>query len=187
MSDWFKPDAIRSDIESTFTSFYYPAVYSAAVNYASGSLIRLGGSVYQANQAVINVAPPAIQWTLLGDACKVLYENVSSALDNSSMKIQLGWGGTSNESIRGPGGRLRRVDGVIGVWIFTPKGQGTSKSLRIASRVRETMNLWNRLGTCGEQVMIYDVNGPRSADSTADETHLLQILSASLVVLEKVS
>lgn len=187
MSDWFDPDAIRADIESTFTSFYYPAVYSAATSYISGNLVRLNGSVYQANQSAVGVTPPAAQWTLLGDACKVLYENVPSTLDNTSIRIQLSWGATSNESIQGAGSRLRRVDGVIGIWIFTPKGQGTSKSLKVASRVRQTMNLWNRLGTCGEQVMIYDVNGPRSVDSTAEDTHLLQILSGSLMVLEKVS
>lgn len=187
MSNWFDPDAIRGDFESTFTTLYYPPVYSAATTYQIGSRVRLNGNVYESTQVVVGVTPPSAQWSLLGSACKVLYENVPSTLDTSSLRLQLSWGDTNNESIYHPGGRMRRIDGVIGVWIFTPKGQGTSKSLQIAARVRQTLNLWNKLGTCGKQVMVYDVNGPRSVDSSADESHFLQILSAGLTVFEKLS
>ena len=185
MTNWFNPDSIRSDIESTFTNMYYPAAYSAATSYVAGNRVRRNGIVYEANQSVAGVVPPASQWNTIGSACKVLYQNVPSTLDTISMRIELSWGRTTNESSYSTEGRLRRVDGAMGVWIFTPKGQGSSSSLQIASRVRQTMFLWNRLGTCGEQVMIYDVNGPRSVDSVAEDTHFLQILSASLMVLEK--
>lgn len=185
MSDWFKPDVVRSDVELTFTNLYYPAVYSSTVSYVAGDRVRSNGLVYEANQATIGSTPPSANWDLVGPSCKILYENVSSTLDSLSARIQLSWGGTTRKSVYAPDGILREVDGAIGIWIFTPKNQGTSPGLKLAARMRETLNLWKRLGTCGEQVMIYDVNGPRSVDSVSEDTHFVQLLSASLMVLEK--
>lgn len=185
---WFNPDAIRSDIEGTFASRYYPAVYSASQSYLAGQFARLGGFVYRANQAVTGIAPPSAEWDLIGDTCKVIYENVPSSLDSEcSVRMQINWGGSSNESVYCPQGRLRRYEGVIALWIFTPKNQGTSKGNRVAASIRQTLELWNRMGTCGEQVMIHSVNGPRSTDSFASENHYLQIVSASVSGLERLS
>lgn len=144
MNEWFDPDAIRGDIESSLA-------------------------------------------TLL-PTHKLVYENVESSLGpTGAIRIQISWGGTTDESISCLDGSLRSITGVLSSWIFTPKNQGTSQGLKAAMQLREAYMNWNRLGTCGKQARISAVNGPRSIEASTGDDYHIHILTATLTAMERVS
>ena len=184
---WFDPDTIRGDFESTFTSLYWPASYNATKNYALDERVRLGDRVYVATAPGAGVAPPGSQWQESGPACRIIYENVESTLGQfAAIRLALAWRDTKDETIYCPDGSLRSIKGTITFWVLTPKNQGTSTGLKIASSIRQSLALWKRIGTCGKEVRVSDVNGPRGGDAGQGSDHFLHIVTASLTTMEQV-
>ena len=141
---WFDPDTIRGDIESTLTS----------------SLPNYG----------------------------FIYENVPATLTpEPTIRIQISWGETTDESISCPDGSLRSITGTLSTWVYTPKNQGTSKGLVAAMDLRSLYMQWNRLGDCGQQVRISSVNGPRAGGAATGDDFYVHVLTATLTAMERVS
>lgn len=144
MPNWFDPDAIRGDIESSLT-----------------------------------LALPAYGF---------IYENVEATLHPSgSIRLQISWGSTTDQSIYCPDGTLRSISGVLSVWIFSPANKGTSTPLQTAITLRREFLKWSRLGTCGSEVRISSVNGPRSVETVAGSDFHVHVLTATLTAMEQVS
>lgn len=187
MTDWFDPDVIRGDVELGLTNYFYPSAYSASSTYQINDRVRSGGNVFRALEVVTGTAPPSAEWTNEGPAYRVLYENVQSVFgENGAIKTVLDWNGTQKESIWGPDGVMRSIDGVLSCWIFTPRYQGTSSGLKASMRMRQFFNQWNRLGTCGRQMMITSPNGPRSIEPDEGDDFYIHILTASARAIETV-
>lgn len=188
MTDFFDPDIIRGDIESSITDLFHPGVYSAINAYSQGDRVRINGQVYKANVAVTGVAPPAAQWINEGPVYNIIYENVEGTFAQSgAVRISISWADTRNESVFCPGGTLRAITGVLTVWVFTPLGQGTSAGLKAAMRLRNAYLSWSRLGICGKEVRISSVNGPRHLATPSGVDHYAHAVSATLTAMERVS
>ena len=188
MVAWFDPDTIRGDFEATFTGLYWPAPYNSAQNYSPDDRVRLNNRLYVAVAPSVGVSPPAAQWQDAGLACKIIYENVESTVDPfASIRLAISWRDTRNESVSCLDGALRSVNGTITFWILTPKNQGTSAGLKIASSVRQALMLWKRIGTCGKEVRVSAINGPRNGDAGPGSDHFIHIVTASLTTMEQVS
>jgi hypothetical protein len=188
MTDFFDPDVIRGDFESTLTGIFYPPVYSASVSYASDARARLNGFVYRALAPVTGVTPPSGQWFQEGIACKIIYSNVESKIDpRGTIKIEVSWGSTRDSSISCVEGSLRDVTGSISSWILTPRNIGTSAGLKVATRLREAYMQWNRIGTCGKQVKIVSVNGPKVISVDPGSDFFGHIMVGTIKTMERVS
>jgi hypothetical protein len=187
MTDWFDPDAIRGDIESTLTGLFDPPVYDPAAPYAKGDYVQLDRVIYRALVALPVTPPPSLEWDTVGTTYKLVYENVESRLDPyGSIRIQISWGISSFETLYCNEGATRSVAGVATFWIITPKNQGTSQGLQATARLRAILGLWNRLGTCGKQVRISAINGPQASDVYKNSDLYVHILTATLTALETV-
>jgi hypothetical protein len=185
---WFDPDAIRGDFEKTLTNLFYPSAFNPLVNYSPQTLVRFNGLLFVNSVASFGPVPPSYPWEEAGEALKPIYENVESELDpNGALRIQISWGGTSNESIGCIDGALRSIEGALTCWIFTPKNKGTRSGLINGARLRRILSAWNSSSDCGEQVRAYTVRGPSVFQLPKGSDFYAQIVSCSLTAMERVS
>lgn len=184
---WFNPDAIRADFEQTLTNYFYPPEFNALISYQPETLVRFGGLIFSNFVECTGVAPPSYFWLKTGQALKPIYENVDSTFDSSgSLRIQIFWGGTANESIGCPNGSLRSVEGTLVCWIITSRGRGTSTGLAEGARLRSVLNSWNTLSSCGDCVRVSAIRGPSVFESPKGSDFYAHIVSCSLTAMERV-
>jgi hypothetical protein len=188
MTDQFDPDAIRGDIETTLTQYFYPPFYDPLKPYLVDDFIQDNGRVYRAILPSTGVLPPDPRtWKLLGAAYKLVYENDESSLDPfGSIRIMISWGSSNYSTLQCVDRGTRTITGVISTWIFTPRNQGTSQGLQAAMRLREVFGLWDRIGTCGKQVRISAIDGPQSSANNSQSDLHAHVLTATLTALESV-
>lgn len=184
--EWFNPEAIRGDIEKTITNGFRPKVHNQISVYQPGDFVRLDDIVYEAlNKNTVSI-PPSADWSTKGPVYPIVYENIDSMFgDNGSIRVQISWGNTSDESIGCNNTYLRMITGVLSTWVITPRNKGTKPGLLASMRLREIFSKWNRLGTCGSEIKISAINGPRSVTPNPGDNHFTHILLGTLMAMEK--
>jgi hypothetical protein len=187
VTNWFKPDVIRGDIENTLTTYFSPPAYAAATTYAIGARVRSASLVYAATAVTTGSAPPSANWVLEGPTYPIIYENVPAVFQlQGAIRVAISWFETQDEGMLCADGRLRSVSGVISTWFFTPRNKGTNAGVSAAARMRRLFAEWDRIGTCGSQCLISRISGPRAIEPDPKADHFIHLLTGKLTTMERV-
>ena len=182
-------DAIRADIENTFTEVFSPASFDPTKIYQPDDRCVFAEDVWIAISPTAGIDPSAPEWLNEGKSMVLLYENVEAKIPpNGAIRLVQSWAGTSAITIpSGRSGRWRWADGTLTCWAYTPLGRGTSAGLQIAARIRSLFLHWEKgIFTCGSQVTMTSPDGPRSILPAAGATFHGHLLTCSLSAIETI-
>lgn len=184
----FEPDKIRQDLELLWTRIFAPAAWVADTTYQNKSFVSNGGNVYMACGEVAGAAEfNPDDWQQIGPVLPVLYQNVTSEIpEQGAVRIITSWTGTGTtpaipcSDYGNPG----FVEGVLSVFLYVPKNEGTSRGLQIATTIRRFMQVWDKLPapTANPRpcYLMTGPVGPNSAGSEVETSFFTYSLSTEL-------
>ena len=145
----FEPDKIRQDLEMLWTRIFEPAPWQPATDYADRSFVSNADSVYMACGEIAGADEfDAAAWQLIGPVLPVLYQNVTREIpEQGAVRIITSWTGTGTTPVIpcSDYGSPSFVEGVLSVFLYVPKNEGTSRGLQIATTIRRFMQIWDKL------------------------------------------
>ena len=184
----FSPNAIRADIETQINRLFNPPAFDAALDYEAFTAVLQSGLVYiNATKQVAGAFDP-LNWTELGTACPVLFENVMQTIPvGGAVRVAISWGTTSNIAIpcSDPPGGTGQVEGVLSLFAYTPVNEGTRAGLELMTRARDIIPVWGKLpdlisGVARPCYQVTEPSGPRSAGTEQVSDFATHNLSATL-------
>ena len=184
----FDPNAIRQDYELLWGQIFDPAAWEAATAYDQYSFVQDSGTVYFACQA-IDAADTfdATSWEEIGPVYPLLYQNVVREIPESgAVRVVASWGQSSSRQAIpcSSAGSASFVEGVMSIFIYTPKNAGSSTALNASNVVRRFMNAWDQLPAPTDNdrpcYLLRFPNGPRSGGTEVETSFFTMTTTCEL-------
>ena len=184
----FDPNAIRQDFELLWGQIFDPAEWVAATEYSKHAFVQNGGVVYFACADVAAADDfVADDWEEIGPVYPLLYQNVVREIPASgAVRVVASWGQSSSRQAIpcSDAGGASFVEGVMSIFIYTPKNQGSAVGLKASNVVRRFMNAWDRLPapTANDRPCYWmrRPNGPRSGGTEVETSFFTMTTTCEL-------
>jgi len=184
----FDPNAIRQDYELLWGRIFDPAEWVAATDYDQHAFVQNSGVVYFACDAVAAADDfNADDWEEIGPAYPLLYQNtVREIPPNGAVRVVASWGKSSSRQAIpcSDAGSASFVEGVMSIFIYTPKNQGSAVALQASNVVRRFMNAWGMLPDPTSNprpcYMLLRPNGPRSGGTEVETSFFTMTTTCEL-------